>query len=166
MSLSKITIFLWFDGKAEEAANHYTSIFSDSKINRTTRYLKAGSETHGQTPGSVMSVEFELNGHPFVALNGGPMLKFSGATSFQIHCKDQAEVDHFWSKLTEGGDESKQRCGWLEDKFGVTWQVVPNAMVEMFKSPDTKKAGNASVAMMKMKKLDIDELKEAFNADD
>ena len=165
MSLGKdkITTCLWFDGQAEGAAKHYTSIFPNSKITTTTRFLEAGSEIHGRDPGSVMTVAFELDGHPFVGLNGGPLFKFSAATSFQVHCKDQAEVDHFWEKLTEGGDASKQQCGWLEDKFGVAWQVVPNELLEMTLAEDKKKVGSMTNAMMKMKKFDIEGLKKAFD---
>ena len=123
---NKITVCLWFNGQAEEAASHYTSIFPNSKITNVARYQEAGKEQHGKEAGSVMTVAFELDGHSFVALNGGPSFKFSAATSFQVDCEDQAEVDHFWEKLGEGGDASKQQCGWLEDKFGVAWQAVPS----------------------------------------
>jgi predicted 3-demethylubiquinone-9 3-methyltransferase (glyoxalase superfamily) len=132
---------LWFDGKAEEAASFYTSIFPNSKIAQTSRYLEAGKEYHGQDEGSVMTVVFELDGHPFVALNGGPLFKFSPATSFQVDCKDQAEVDFFWERLGEGGDPTNQQCGWLTDKFGVSWQVVPNALLEMVLDDDKAKVG-------------------------
>ena len=156
------TTFLWFDGQAEEAAELYTSIFPNSKITHTSRYLEAGAEHHGRQAGSVMTVTFSLDGHPFVALNGGPMFKFTPATSFQIDCKDQAEVDFFWEKLTEGGDPKAQQCGWLADKFGVSWQVVPAEMLEMVMHEDKKRVGAMTNAMMKMKKIDVAGLKEAF----
>jgi predicted 3-demethylubiquinone-9 3-methyltransferase (glyoxalase superfamily) len=120
-SINKITPFFWFDGQAEEAANFYTSIFPDSSITRTTHYLAAGQETHGKPPGSVMTVEVSLMGHPFVLLNGGPHFTFSAATSFMIECEDQAEVDRYWEGLGDGGEEWP--CGWVKDRFGVTWQV-------------------------------------------
>ncbi|KAK3705240.1 hypothetical protein LTR37_013401 [Vermiconidia calcicola] len=162
MALKTITVCLWFDGNGEEAAQYYTSIFPTSKIINTTRYLEAGREFHGQEPGKVMTVAFELDGHPFMALNGGPQFQFSLATSFVVHCKDQAEVDYYWTKLGDGGDASKSQCGWLQDKLGVAWQVVPSALIEMLTSADEKKVANVTNAMMKMKKFDIAELKAAF----
>ncbi|KAJ4267623.1 hypothetical protein NW762_003734 [Fusarium torreyae] len=164
MSLGKITTCLWFDNQAEEAANHYTSIFApNSKITSIQRYTPAGQEQHGQEPGKVMVVEFEIRGHSFVALNGGPAKwKFSEAISLMIDCKDQDEVDHFWEKLSEGGDTSRQQCGWLADKFGVAWQVVPTALKGMLGSKDKAAAGRATKAMMQMKKFDIAELEKAF----
>lgn len=161
---NKITTCLWFDGQAEAAAEYYTSIFPNSKIMQKSHFLEAGKDYHDREPESVMTVTFELDGHPFVGLNGGPQFKFSPATSFQIDCKDQAEVDFFWAKLGEGGDESMQRCGWVQDKFGVSWQVVPSAMLDMVLDDDKKKVGSMTNAMMKMKKLDIDELRAAFDA--
>ena len=154
--MQKITPFLWFDSQAEEAMNFYVSIFKDAKVNRVTRY---GAEGPG-VPGTVMSCEFTLNGTDFYALNGGPVFKFSPATSFFIHCETQEEVDHYWNKLGEGGNPN--RCGWLDDKFGVTWQVVPNALGRYLNDPDKKKAGNVMKAMMQMAKLDIAELQEAY----
>jgi len=154
--MQKITPFLWFDSEAEEAMNFYVSIFKDSKVNKVTRYGEAGPGT----PGTVMSAEFTLNGTDFYALNGGPVFKFSPATSFFIHCETQEEVDHYWNKLGKGGKPNQ--CGWLDDKFGVTWQVVPDALGTYLNDPDKKKAKNVMQAMMKMTKLDIAKLKEAY----
>ncbi len=162
MSLSKIITCLWFDGQAEAAANHYISIFPNSKIKHIQRYTEAGKEHHGREPGSVMVVEFELNGHPFVGLNGGPQFKFNEAVSFQVDCEDQTEVDYYWEKLGEGGDEAKRQCGWLADKFGLAWQVVPRELMEMLADPDKEKADRATVAMMGMKKFDIEGLRKAY----
>ncbi|KAK4235401.1 3-demethylubiquinone-9 3-methyltransferase-domain-containing protein [Achaetomium macrosporum] len=158
----KITTCLWFDGQAEEAANFYTSIFPNSKITAIKRYLEAGREIHGREPGSVMVVEFDLDGHHFVGLNGGPQFKFNEAVSFQIDCADQDEVDYYWSKLGEGGDPAKQECGWIADKFGVSWQVVPKVLKEMISSEDKAAAERATMAMMKMNKMNIAELEAAF----
>ncbi|KAM6528778.1 hypothetical protein FALCPG4_009734 [Fusarium falciforme] len=164
MSIGKISTCLWFENQAEEAANYYVSIFApDSKITTIQRYSEAGKEQHGREPGSVMVVEFDLRGHHFVALNGGPApWKFSEAISLMVDCKDQAEVDHFWEKLGEGADHSRQQCGWLGDKFGIAWQVVPTVLKEMLSSGDKAAADRATVAMMKMKKLDIAELEKSF----
>ncbi|KAF5547139.1 3-demethylubiquinone-9 3-methyltransferase [Fusarium mexicanum] len=164
MSFGKLTTCLWFEDQGEEAANHYVSIFApDSKINTIQRYTPAGQDQHGQEPGRVMVVEFELRGRSFVALNGGPAKwNFNEAISLMIDCKDQAEVDHFWEKLSEGGDEARQQCGWLADKFGVAWQVVPSALKKMLGSEDKAAAGRATMAMMKMKKFDIAELEKAY----
>jgi predicted 3-demethylubiquinone-9 3-methyltransferase (glyoxalase superfamily) len=154
--MQKITPFLWFDDQAEEAMNFYISIFKDSKINRVTRYGESGPGT----PGTVMSVEFQLNGTDFYALNGGPVFQFSPATSFFIHCETQEEVDHYWNKLSEGGKPNQ--CGWLDDKFGITWQVVPNALGKYLNDPDKEKANNVMKAMMQMTKMDIAKLEEAY----
>lgn len=164
MSLSKlmITTCLWFDGRAEEAANFYTSIFPSSKIIRIQRYSDAGKEFHGREPGSAMVVEFDLDGHRFVGLNGGPEYQFNPAVSFQIDCANQEEVDYYWGKLGEGADPSKQQCGWITDKFGVSWQVVPTALKGLLGSEDKAAAGRAMEAMMRMKKLDISALEKAF----
>jgi predicted 3-demethylubiquinone-9 3-methyltransferase (glyoxalase superfamily) len=147
--MQKITPFLWFDTQAGEAMEHYISIFKDSKVHRTTYY---GDHGHG-TPGGVMSVEFELNGLQFYALNAGPMFKFSPATSFFVHCSTQEEIDHYWEKLGEGGKTSQ--CGWLDDKFGVTWQIVPDILGKLLGDKDRRKANNVMAAMMKMTKMDI-----------
>ncbi|KAH7149164.1 Glyoxalase/Bleomycin resistance protein/Dihydroxybiphenyl dioxygenase [Dactylonectria estremocensis] len=164
MSIGKITTCLWFDTQAEEAANHYVAAFGgDSKITSTQHYTSGGKEFHGREPGSVMVVEFELRGNRFVGLNGGPAKwNFNEAVSFQVDCDDQAEVDHFWEKLGEGGDESKRQCGWIPDKFGVSWQVVPKALKKMLGSDDKEAASRASVAMMHMRKFDIALLEQAF----
>ena len=161
LSKLKITTCLWFDGRAEEAAQFYTSIFPNSKIGHIQRYLEAGKEVHGQDAGKVLIAEFDLDGHRFVGLNGGPHFKFSEAISFQIHCANQDEVDYYWGKLSEGGNEAKQQCGWLADKFGVSWQVVPNALKELLAGSDKEAAGRVTEAMMKMKKFDIAGLEEA-----
>ena len=158
----KISPCLWFDGQAEAAAKFYTGIFGNSRILKITRYGKAGQEVHGRAPGSVLTVEFELEGQTFTALNGGPQFKFNEAVSFQVNCETQQEVDYFWNALSAGGDESAQQCGWLKDKFGASWQVVPTAMQELLGDPDDAKSQRAFAAMIKMKKLDIAELKRAY----
>jgi predicted 3-demethylubiquinone-9 3-methyltransferase (glyoxalase superfamily) len=164
-AIQPITPCLWFDSQAEEAARYYTGIFKHSKIGRISRYTEAGREVHGRPAGTVMTVEFELNGQPFTALNGGPVFKFNEAISFQIMCRTQEEVDHYWNKLTAGGDKNAQQCGWLKDKYGVSWQVVPTVLVEMMTDPDKEKSGRAMEAMLQMKKLDIAELKRAFEGE-
>ena len=161
-TVQPITPCLWFDSQAEEAARYYTGIFKNSKIGTITRYGEAGREVHGRPPGSVMTVAFELNGQPFTALNGGPVFKFNEAISFQIMCRTQEELDHYWNKLTVGGDKQAQQCGWLKDKYGLSWQVVPAVLVEMMKDPNKEKAGRVMEAMLQMKKLDIAELERAF----
>ena len=153
---------LWFDTQAEEAARYYTGIFKSSKIGTITRYGEAGREVHGKAPGTVLTMEFELNGQPFTALNGGPEFKFNEAISFQIMCRTQEEVDHYWNRLSAGGDKQAQQCGWLKDKYGLSWQVVPTVLVEMMADPDKEKSGRAMEAMLQMKKLDIAELERAF----
>ena len=158
----RIQSCLWFDNQAEEAAKYYTGIFKNSKIGEITRYGEAGRETHKQPPGSVLTVAFELDGQPFTALNGGPLFKFNEAVSFQIMCKDQKEVDYYWEKLTAGGDPSAQVCGWLKDKFGLSWQVVPKKMVEWFGEPN-EKSERAMSALMSKGKLDIAALEKASN---
>lgn len=159
--MKSITPCLWFDGRGEEAAKLYTSIFKNSKIKEISRYTEAGQELHGQPVGSVMVVSFEINGQEFTALNGGPLFKFTEAISFQVMCESQEEVDHYWEKLGEGGDPKAQACGWLKDKFGVSWQIVPIAAIEMMKGPDPQKSKRAMEAMMKMKKIDIAAMRRA-----
>lgn len=159
--IQRITPCLWFDDQAEEAATFYTSIFKNSKITETSRYGEAGREVHGKPPGTVMTVAFELDGQGFTALNGGPMFKFTEAVSFQINCETQAEVDHYWGKLTQGGDPGAQQCGWLKDRYGVSWQVVPRALVELIMDPDPAKSQRVMGAMLQMKKIDIAGLKRA-----
>src|SRR6476620_583435 len=156
----KITPCLWFDTQAEEAAKFYCSIFKDSRIGEVSRYTKAGQEVHHKPPGSVMVVEFEIEGQTFTALNGGPNFKFNEAISLQVRCETQAEVDYFWSKLTQGGEEGP--CGWLKDKYGVSWQVVPASIPKMMTDPDPRKSGRVMNAFLKMKKLDIDEIERAY----
>jgi predicted 3-demethylubiquinone-9 3-methyltransferase (glyoxalase superfamily) len=156
-----ITPCLWFDDQAEEAARFYTGIFKNSRIGAVSRYGEAGREIHGKAPGSVLTVAFELDGQSFTALNGGPVFKFTEAISFQVNCDTQAEVDYYWQKLSEGGDEKAQQCGWLKDRFGVSWQIVPTILPELLRDPDPAKANRAMQAMLKMKKLDIEALKRA-----
>jgi predicted 3-demethylubiquinone-9 3-methyltransferase (glyoxalase superfamily) len=156
---------LWFDTEAEDAARFYTTIFKDSKLAAITRYPEAGKEIHGKPAGSVMTVEFELNGLSFIALNGGPHFKFNEAISLEIECADQAEVDYYWDKLTQGGDPAAQQCGWLKDKFGLSWQVIPRGWQEMANHPDKAKSERVFLAMLQMKKLDIAELQRAFDGE-
>jgi predicted 3-demethylubiquinone-9 3-methyltransferase (glyoxalase superfamily) len=165
MTAPAITPCLWFDTQAEEAARFYTGIFKNSSTGTITRYGEAGREVHGRPAGTVMTVEFELNGQPFTALNGGPNFKFNEAVSFQIMCRTQEEVDHYWDRLSEGGDPKAQQCGWLKDKYGLSWQVVPTVLVEMMSDPDREKSGRAMEAMLQMKKLDIAALKRAYEGD-
>ena len=160
-TIQKITPCLWFDGRAEEAAAFYIGIFPNSKILHISRYGEAGKEIHGKPAGSVLMVSFELDGQTFTALNGGPNFKFNEAISFQVDCDDQTEVDHFWETLSLGGDPAAQQCGWLKDKYGVSWQIVPRVMIEMLNDADASKSQSAMTAMLKMKKLNIDELKRA-----
>ena len=155
----KITPFLWFDSQAEEAANFYVSIFKQSRIGVITRYDDEGSKAAGRPKGSVMTVEFELDGQKFTALNGGPHFKFTEAISLVVNCDDQKEVDHFWGKLSAGGQEVQ--CGWLKDRFGLSWQVVPTALIEMLQDKDPEKSKRTMAAMLKMKKLDVAELNRA-----
>jgi predicted 3-demethylubiquinone-9 3-methyltransferase (glyoxalase superfamily) len=156
----KIMPCLWFDTEAEDAANFYVSIFKNSKIGTINRYSKAGHEIHGKPAGSVMAVEFEIDGQKFVGLNGGPQFKFTEAISFQIHCKTQEEIDYYWSRLTEGGSEGP--CGWLRDKFGLSWQVVPALLFEMLSDKESPKVERVTNAFLKMKKFDIGKLRRAF----
>jgi predicted 3-demethylubiquinone-9 3-methyltransferase (glyoxalase superfamily) len=156
----RITPFLWFDGQAEEAAKHYVSTFKNSRILGSTRYDEAGAQASGQPKGSAMTVQFELDGQEFTALNGGPMFKFTEAVSFVVSCDTQEEVDHYSKKLTEGGGEEVQ-CGWLKDRFGLSWQVVPKILPELLMDKDPEKAKRAMAAMLQMKKLDIATLERA-----
>ncbi|MPZ11536.1 MAG: VOC family protein [Kiloniellaceae bacterium] len=155
---------LWFDDQAEEAATFYTGVFKNSRITGKSHYGEAGHEVHGRPAGSVMTVGFELDGQAFTALNGGPVFKFNEAISLQVICETQAEVDHFWSKLSEGGDPNAQQCGWLKDKFGVSWQVVPKTLIEIFNGPATEQSQRAMEAMLRMKKIDIATLERAYEA--
>ena len=159
MSTNKITPFLWFDNNAEEAVNFYASIFKDSKIGHVARYSDEGANAAKMPRGTVMTMSFHLNGQDFVAINGGPVFKFTEAISFVINCDNQEDVDHYWNKLTEGGQES--RCGWLKDKFGLSWQVVPKQLGQLMSDP--AKGGKVMGAMLKMKKIIIKDLEEAAN---
>jgi predicted 3-demethylubiquinone-9 3-methyltransferase (glyoxalase superfamily) len=158
----KIVPCLWFAREAEEAARFYTGIFPDSKIGKIARYGKAGFEQHQQKEGTVLTVQFELAGQPFTALNGGPIFKFNEAVSLQIMVDDQKELDHYWDKLGAGGDPKAQVCGWLKDKFGLSWQVAPKKMVDWFGEPN-EKSERAMAALMSMKKLDMAALERAYN---
>ncbi|MGZ5100585.1 MAG: VOC family protein, partial [Usitatibacter sp.] len=146
--MKRIAPCLWFDDQAEEAARYYTGIFKNSRITTVSRYGEAGKEIHKRPPGSVLAVAFELDGQPFTALNGGPVFKFNEAISLQVNCADQAEVDHYWEKLRAGGDERAQQCGWLKDKYGVSWQIVPAILSEMISDPDSKKSQRVFAAVM------------------
>src|SRR6266508_3293536 len=159
--MQKITPFLWFDDQAEEAAKFYTTLFKNSKISRIFRYNEEAAEKTGRPVGSVLTIEFEIEGQKFVALNGGPLFKFNESISFVINCETQEEVDYFWGKLTaDGGKESA--CGWLEDKFGVSWQVTPTVLIDMLHDEDSEKSERVTKAMLQMKKIDIKTLKEAY----
>jgi predicted 3-demethylubiquinone-9 3-methyltransferase (glyoxalase superfamily) len=160
--MQKITPCLWFDDKAEEAAKFYASIFKNSKISGVTQYGNEGYEIHGREAGTVMTVDFEIEGQKFVALNGGPMFKFNEAISFQVHCETQKEVDYYWEKLSEGDDENAQQCGWLKDKYGVSWQIVPNVLGKMLQDKDAKKSERVMKALLQMRKLDIRTLSQAY----
>jgi predicted 3-demethylubiquinone-9 3-methyltransferase (glyoxalase superfamily) len=158
--MQKITPFLWFNNHAEPAVKFYTSIFKKSKITAITHYDDVVSKAAGRPKGSVMTIEFELNGEPFIALNGGSMFKFSEAISFYIDCKTQAEVDHFWNKLSQGG--KKLPCGWLTDKFGIAWQVVPTILTKAIKDKNPQRSQRVMAAMLKMSKLDVAKLERAY----
>ena len=157
MIVNQITPCLWFDNQAEEAAIFYTSVFDNSKIENISRYGKEGFEIHGQKEGTALTVAFEINGQTFTALNGGPVFKFTEAISFQVFCQTQEEIDYYWSNLTEGGEEGQ--CGWLKDKFGVSWQIVLSILPELMSNPAT--AGNVMNAFLQMKKFDIEKLRQA-----
>jgi predicted 3-demethylubiquinone-9 3-methyltransferase (glyoxalase superfamily) len=160
--MQKITSCLWYNDQAEEAAKFYTSIFQNAKIKKTTRYDAAGANVSGRPEGSVMTVVFELEGQEFTAINGGPLFQFTEAISFIVNCKTQEEVDHYWSRLSAGGQEVQ--CGWLKDKFGLSWQVVPTALGEMLGDKDAAKSKRVMEAMLKMVKLDIAALKKAYDS--
>ncbi len=162
MYVQRITPNLWFDDKAEEAANFYVSIFKNSRVKDISRYPKSAEAVSGKKAGSVMTVIFEIEGQEFVALNGGPDFKFSEAVSFIVNCKNQEEVDYYWNKLKEGGDEKAQICGWLKDKFGLSWQIVPEALNEMMQDKDPEKSERVMEALLKMKKIDIEVLRKAY----
>jgi len=159
----KITPFLWFDDKAEEAANFYVSLFNNSEVGRVSRYGEAGEAAAGRPKGTVMTVEFELDGQQFVALNGGPHFKFTEAVSFVVNCTDQEEVDKFWEKLSEGGEKSQ--CGWLKDRYGLSWQVTPTVLTELLTDKDPAKSERVMKAMLQMRKIDIETIKKAAAGD-
>lgn len=159
MKKKKITPFLWFDKNAEEAVKFYTAIFKDSKIGRIARYDQAGAKVSGRPAGSIMTIEFRLEGQDFVAFNGGPLFKFTEAISLAVNCRTQAEVDRYWQKLSAGGKEAQ--CGWLKDKYGLSWQIVPTVLGELMSDPDPAKSQRVMQAVLKMTKLDIRKLKQA-----
>ena len=159
--MQKITPFLWFDNQAEEAVKFYVSVFKNSKVLKTTHYDEAGAQASGRQKGSVMTVAFELDGQQFTAINGGPHFKFTEGTSFVVNCDSQEEVDHFWNKLTEGGDAKAQMCGWLKDKYGLSWQIVPGVLQDLLSGPDQGKSQRVMQAVLQMKKLDIARLQQA-----
>jgi len=158
----KIAPCLWFDTQSEQAAQFYTGIFPNSRITLISRYGKAGFEVHRRRAGTVLTVAFELDGQPFTALNGGPVFKFNEAISLQVFCETQSEVDSYWQKLSQDGDPKAQQCGWLKDKYGVSWQVVPKVVPEMLTDPDPEKSGRVMEATLKMKKIDIATLERAY----
>jgi predicted 3-demethylubiquinone-9 3-methyltransferase (glyoxalase superfamily) len=160
-SIRHIRPCLWFDTQAEEAANHYVSIFKNSKIANISRYGEAGFEIHQRPAGSVMTVTFELDGHKFMALNGGPHFKFNEAVSLEVECDTQEEIDYYWDKLGAGGDPKAQVCGWLKDKYGLSWQITPSGMEEIFADHTSDRANRAMTAMLQMKKMNIAELRRA-----
>lgn len=161
--MQKLTPCLCFDSNAEEAVKFYTSIFKKSKIRKIARYGEEAYEIHGRPAGSVMTIEFELNGQTFTALNGGPVFKFNEAISFQVSCKSQQELDYYWGKLSKGGDVKAQQCGWLKDKYGLSWQIVPTVLGEMLQDKDAEKTERVMKALHQMKKLDITKLKRAYD---
>ena len=160
--IQKITPFLWFDNQAEQAANYYVSIFRNSRIGQVTRYGKEGYEIHRMEEGTVMTVDFDIENQKFMALNGGPVFKFNEAISFQVLCETQEELDYYWEKLSEDGDKNAQQCGWLKDKYGVSWQIVPKLLSKMILDKDQIKSQRVMKAMLQMQKLDIQTLIQAY----
>jgi predicted 3-demethylubiquinone-9 3-methyltransferase (glyoxalase superfamily) len=158
----KINPFLWFDKEAEEAAKFYVSIFRNSRIDAVTYYGKEGYEIHKMKEGTIMTVDFEIEGQKFVALNGGPVFKFNESISFQVNCETQQEIDYYWENLSHGGDEKAQQCGWLKDRYGVSWQIVPTVLAKMIQDKDSKKSQKVMNAMLQMKKIDINALSHAY----
>ena len=163
-STHRIVPCLWFADEAEQAAQFYTGIFRNSRITNVTRYGSAGFEVHGRPAGTVMTVGFELDGQPYTALNGGPVFTFNEAVSLQVMCDTQEEIDYYWEKLSEGGDPKAQQCGWLKDKYGLSWQVNPKGMEEMLAEPDSPGARRAMEAMLSMKKIDVAGLQRAYDS--
>jgi predicted 3-demethylubiquinone-9 3-methyltransferase (glyoxalase superfamily) len=162
--MKKMITCLWFDDQAEEAANFYVSVFKDASRGQITRYGKEGHEIHGRPEGSVMTASFTIGAQEFVALNGGPVFRFNEAISLQVICEDQAEVDYYWERLSAGGDPAAQQCGWLKDRYGLSWQVVPAALLDMLGDPDRAKTGSVMRALLQMKKLDIADLQQAYDS--
>lgn len=163
--MQKISPCLWFDNNAEDAVQFYISTFKNAKVGNVTRYGKEGYEIHKKKEGTVMTIDFEIEGQKFLALNGGPVFKFNEAISFQIYCDTQEEIDYYWEKLTEGGDKNAQVCGWLKDKFGVSWQVVPHVLIKMLQDKDSNKTESVMKAMLQMHKLDINALTKAYQGE-
>ena len=161
-NIQKIVPFLWFDKQAEDAAKFYVSVFRNSSIDGIVRYGKEGFEIHHMQEGTVMTIDFNIEGQKFIALNGGPVFNFNEAISFQICCETQEEVDYYWEKLSEGGDPNAQQCGWLKDRYGVSWQVVPTILIEMLKDQDNNKSQKVMRAMLQMKKINIQLLLQAY----
>jgi predicted 3-demethylubiquinone-9 3-methyltransferase (glyoxalase superfamily) len=164
-TLQKIQPCLWFDTEAKDAAEYYTGIFHNSSIDLITYFPNVGQEIHGKPAGSVLTVEFTSDGHKFMALNGGPAFKFSEAISLSVNCDTQEEIDYYWDKLTAGGDPGAQQCGWLKDKFGLSWQVSPTIMRDLLSDPDTEKTARVMEAYMPMKKFDLATVLKAYNGD-
>ncbi|HEY2344536.1 MAG TPA: VOC family protein [Xanthomonadaceae bacterium] len=162
----RITPFLWFDDQAEQAATFYCAIFPDSRIDLVARYTKEAAQATGREAGSAMTVEFVLDGQHFTALNGGPHFQFNEAVSLVVHCASQEEVDHYWNGLGEGADPGAQQCGWLKDRFGLTWQVVPDELIALLNDPDPERGRRTMIEMMKMKKIDIASLRRAADGTD
>ncbi len=162
-TVQKITPNLWFDKNAEEAVKFYNSIFNNSKIGKVSKYGKEGYDIHGMKEGTVMTIQFWLEGQEFIALNGGPHFNFNEAVSFIVNCDTQAEIDRYWEKLSTGGDKKAQVCGWLKDQFGLSWQIVPKVLPEMLVDSDSKKSQRVMKEMLQMKKIDIETLKQAYN---
>lgn len=162
----KIVPNLWFEDQAEEAARYYVSIFKDASIGRITKYGKEGYDIHKQPEGKVMTVEFEIEGQKYLGLNGGPDFKFNESISFIVYCETQEEIDYYWNKLNQGGDPNAQQCGWLKDKFGLSWQIVPIQLDDWMASSDKEKAGRTMNAMLQMKKLDLSTLERAYNGEE
>jgi len=158
----RIAPCLWFDDQAEQAVEFYLSIFPNARILNLSRYGEAGHEVHGKPPGSVMTVAFELDGQAFTALNGGPAFRFNEAISLQVNCQDQAELDHYWDKLSAGGDPAAQQCGWLKDRYGLSWQIVPSVLPQLLGDADTSKSQRVMTALLQMRKLDIAALQQAY----
>jgi predicted 3-demethylubiquinone-9 3-methyltransferase (glyoxalase superfamily) len=161
-TIQRITPFLWFEDQAEEAASFYVSIFNNSHIVSVIHYGEEGAEASGRPRATVMTVAFQLDGQDFVALNGGPHFKFTEAISFVVNCASQEEVEYYWEKLSSGGDEKAQQCGWLKDKYGVSWQIVPTVLIKLLNDPDPERSGRVMKAMLRMKKIDIEALKRAY----